>query len=225
MKAKVTRSARYSKVFSAVLALQSLALLLVNAAALASEARLVRDPRVSLDTLRTEHRVQLSVDKRGGVYRIDASAVLVGTQLERLRSASADFDRYTKMGMPNLIASKVVQRSGQTVWTWSHLSTSGQTSKHYYEVHLLPEGSTWFQVPRRAPWTDEDDSAFSLNEGSWYMEPQSDGSIYVRYFLALQIDTAIPEFIVDMVAGQKLAKGVRDVVRVLARDAGAEPVN
>jgi hypothetical protein len=105
------------------------------------------------------------------------------------------------------------------------MTTSGQTSKHYYEVRLLPEGSVWHQVSRRAPWTDEDDSAFLLNEGSWYMEPQADGSIYVRYFLALQIDTSIPGFIVDLVAGQKLVQGVKDVVRVLARASGAQPLN
>jgi hypothetical protein len=190
----------------------------------ASETRMGRDPRVSLDTLKREQKVRVTVSRAGGVYQIDASALLLGADPSKLRTASSDFDRYVDMGMPNLKASRIVERQGNRLWTWSHLSTSGQTSKHYYEVELLPEGSTWFQVPRRAGWTLPDDSAFRRNEGSWFMEPLADGSIYVRYFLLLEIDSSIPDFIIDLVAGQKLATGVKDVVRVLARVAGASPL-
>jgi ribosome-associated toxin RatA of RatAB toxin-antitoxin module len=114
----------------------------------------------------------------------------------------------------------VVERSGQDiVFTYSHMSTSGQTSRHYLEVRLFPFGSQWQLTPKRSTWFGREDSVFQALDGSWYMEALTGDRIYVRYFLSADFDTGVPGFLVDLVARRQLPDGVRRVIEVLSAQA------
>jgi hypothetical protein len=195
----------------------------------AFEARLAIDPSINLKELAQTGEVRVKIVKSSGVFFSDASAV-IRVDMVKLIDASVDYDRYTEMGMPNLRESHIIEkaRDGFTLFTWSKMSTLGVTSQHYTEVRVLPafkdgKFACEWELSRRRPgrpgWIYEDSPAFSRLDGSWYLETLPDGSIYARYFLAADIDTVIPDFLVDGVARKNFGEGVRRVIQVLARQA------
>src|SRR5262245_5472103 len=69
--------------------------------------------------------------RTGDIYRSDASAVLSNVSFAKLEAASADFNHYKQMGMPNVLASRIVSNApGDILYTWTHMSAAGQESKH-----------------------------------------------------------------------------------------------
>jgi hypothetical protein len=80
------------------------------------------------------------------------------------------------------------------------MSGLGQTSKHYLAVHVVRNlaspgaaGIRWELIPRQPAWPYEEAPAFRRFEGSWYLEPFADGTVYVRYFAVAALDPSIPE--------------------------------
>jgi hypothetical protein len=196
----------------------------------AFDARFQIDPAADLVQLERSGDITAKVVKSNGAYRSDASAVL-NVNIHTLFAKSIDFDHFQQMGIPNVEQSKIVEyNGGDILYTWTQMSTAGRTSKHYLEVridrHLTRSGAMgvmWELSPKRASWPYVSDSAFDRLEGSWYVEPLPNGKVYVRYFLNGDVDTSLPSFLVDLVAKRQFKKGVEDIIRILAREAGARP--
>src|SRR5207244_384516 len=56
-------------------------------------------------------------------------------------------------------------------------------------------------------------------DGSWYVQPLpgNPGFVYVRYFLIGNMDTSLPDWIVESVMRDQLTNGVREMVRIFAK--------
>ena len=199
--------------------------------ALASGLRFAIDPGQDLEALARAGRVAVSVDRQGGVYTLDASAVLP-VDLPDLLRASVDYDRYARMGIPYLRECHVVAAAPDRslLYTWSAMSYFGQSSKHYLAVeiqrNLTPSGAAgiaWRLTRPQLGWPYADASAFTRLEGSWYLERLAERSTYVRYTLTAVLDPAIPEALVSWVVKRQLAEGTRGLVHALAREASVHP--
>jgi hypothetical protein len=205
-------------------------LLLIALPVSAYETRFEIDKSLNLNDLANSGQVQIKLNKTKGVYYTDASAVL-NTDAETLLRLSTDYDHYKEMGFPNVEASRVVERVNDShLYTWTHMSTSGVTSKYYLQVliswGLNPAGAIgiqWEQARRKPNWPYEDKSAFSRFDGSWYLETISPGKVYLRYFVAADIDLPLPGFLIDGIVKKQLKDGVRDLIQLLARKASTKP--
>ncbi|MGZ3697586.1 MAG: hypothetical protein ACXWP5_05735 [Bdellovibrionota bacterium] len=205
--------------------------LLFSVSALADEARLERDSSVNLDALRSGGKTVVSISHPDSTYRVDASAVLSNVDFDRLVAASSDYNRYVQMGMPNLKESHVVDTDepANELWVWSKMQISVISSQHYLEVQLLPDlaggakGMQWHQVPKQPDWNYEASSKFDQLDGSFYVEPEADGTIYVRYFLAVRINAPLPDGLIQGIVKNNLRSGVIQVIQVLAQQAANKP--
>jgi hypothetical protein len=74
-------------------------------------------------------------------------------------------------------------------------------------------------IPRQPAWPYEEAPAFRRFEGSWYLEPLADGTVYVRYFAAAALDPSIPEGLRASAVKGQLREGTRGVVHALAQEA------
>lgn len=193
----------------------------------AAAARFRVDPDRNLAELAQTGRVAISIERSSGTYTLDASAVLP-VPLEELLRVSADYGRHAEMGIPNLRESRVVwvAPGGDRLYTWSSMNALGHSSKQYLEVeirrNLTPSGATgmrWTLAPRRSGWPHEEASAFTRLDGSWYLEPLADGTVYVRYFLTAVLAPSIPDGMISWVIKRELREGTRGAIRALAREA------
>lgn len=197
----------------------------VSRIAEAYESRLDIDSRhaARLDDLARQAGPSVGYESSRGVYRVDASWVLKNVSFGRLVAASFDFDHYREMGMPNVLASRIVDRTGAYLYTWTFMRTAGQESRHYLEVRVtgdLPSGGAaneWQLTPKRSSWPEVERPAFTRLDGSWYMLPLPNGNVYVRYFLVADFATSIPDFLVEWVAESQLKSGVSQVIQRLAQ--------
>jgi hypothetical protein len=188
------------------------------------------DPRVDLAALsKRPNEVVVRSSVSSGRVLVDASAVLEGVDCALLAANSLDFDRYTRMGMPNLKASRIVDRTPDSrfIYVWSHMVLASplgeQSSQHYLEVEALPEGSRWNLVSRRSNWEHPEASRFDALDGTWYAIPFpgdpsdcSKGRVYVRYRLSMDLNSTVPVGLVDMVVGKSIRGGVAGVIEALA---------
>jgi hypothetical protein len=205
------------------------ALLVLAPAAGAAEPRFQIDPGQDLAALIRTGQTVISVERVNGVYALDASAVL-RVDLQSLLAASLDYERYPRMGVPNVRESHVVWAApdGDQLCTWSRLSYLGQSSQHYLAVgvarNLTPSGAAgihWQLVPARPSWPFPEASAFRRLDGSWYLEPLGPDLVYVRYFAVAGLDPGIPDAIVSWVIRRQLAAGARDLIQALGREAAS----
>ncbi|MGZ3687176.1 MAG: hypothetical protein ACXVBW_02675, partial [Bdellovibrionota bacterium] len=115
------------------------------------------------------------------------------------------------------------------LWVWSKMQISVISSQHYLEVQLLPDlaggakGMQWHQVPKQPDWNYEASSKFDQLDGSFYVEPEADGTIYVRYFLAVRINAPLPDGLIQGIVKNNLRSGVIQVIQVLAQQAANKP--
>lgn len=193
----------------------------------AAETRFRVDPDRNLAELAQTGRVAISIERSSGTYTLDASAVLP-VPLEELLRVSADYGRHAEMGIPNLRESRVVWAApgGDRFYAWSSMNALGRSSEQYLEVevrrNLTPAGAVgirWTLAPRRAGWPYEDASVFTRLDGSWYLEPLADGTVYVRYFLTAVLAPSIPDGMISWVVKRELRDGTRGAIRALAREA------
>jgi hypothetical protein len=207
------------------------AILVWSGIALASGPRLSIDPAQDLTELSRTGRVPVSVSRLDGVYTLDASAVLP-VALRDLLTVSTDYDRYTQMGIPHLRECHVVRAAPESdlLYTWSSMSYFGQSSKHYLAVrirrNLTPSGGAgvqWQLAHPETPGLYTDAPAFVRLEGSWYLEPLTQYTTYVRYTLVTVLDPSVPEAMISWIVKQQLAEGTRDLIHVLAREASLRP--
>jgi hypothetical protein len=133
----------------------------------------------------------------------DISAMMKGVSLECLRQASWDFERYKDMMPGNILKSQVASDEGSARTACFETRTSvplrpfgsiDMSSRHCLQAMGFGEG---FDRPdAEVPSGDsaiewhhppgQKDSLFTKVDGSWFMEPMPDGSVYVRYFMAAE---------------------------------------
>jgi hypothetical protein len=197
------------------------------AAAHAGEARFSIDRTKDLTELARTGRVAVSVDRVGGVYTLDASAIL-RVDARRLLDVSLAYERYANIGVPNLRASHVVSGApgSDVLQTWSWMSCMGQSSKHYLTVHVARSlaapgsaGIRWELASRQASWPYEDAPAFRQLDGSWYLEPLGDDTVYVRYYMVASLESSMPEGLRAWAVKEQLREGTLGVVYALSREA------
>jgi hypothetical protein len=80
-------------------------------------------------------------------------------------------------------------------------------------------GIRWELVPRQPAWPYEDAPAFQRLDGSWYLEPLSDGAVYARYFMVAVLDPSLPEGLRAWAVKGQLRDGTRGVIQALSREA------
>jgi hypothetical protein len=217
---------------AAVLALAAL-VALGPPSAFGADTRFGIDPRWDLADLTRSGRVAVSVERRGGLYTVGASAVLAG-DLPTLLAVSTDYERYVGMGMPHLLEMRVVSRApdGDHLSAWTWMRYLGRSSKHYVAVHIQrdvqrPAGSapaagvTWTLAPRAPTWPHEEASVFARLDGSWYLEDLAEGRVYVRYAVAVVLDSSVPEALLAPMLRHQLGEGARAGLRTVAREADA----
>src|SRR5262249_56747838 len=109
------------------------------------------------------------------MYPVVCSVVLRGSGDDLLRVA-LDYERYARIGVPNLRECHVVAvaPADDVVYAWTWMSALGHSSKHYLRVrirHDLPSagaaGLEWTLAARQAGWPYEHAPAFVRLEGSW----------------------------------------------------------
>lgn len=196
------------------------------------ESRLQQDPRADLAKLERSGRIKITTDREKSVYISDASAVLA-VDPERLFQVSLDYNRYREMKMPHVRQSRLVEKAGDHLYIWTHMSVSIVSSRHYLEVRVHPRldsnearGMEW-QLHRpsaSAGWSYPDAPAFSRIDGSWYIKPlgrKANGEelVYVRYYLVADVNAPFPDGLISGIVQKQLADGVRGVIQTLARHA------
>src|SRR2546422_542369 len=153
--------------------------------ALASGPRFAIDATQNLEELARAGRVAVSMGREGGVYTLDASAVLA-VDLHALFAVSVDYDRYAQMGVPHLRECHVMAADPDRtlLYTWSAMSYFGQSSKHYLAVrierNLTPSGAAGieWQLARPEPgWRYAEASAFTRLEHPDRRGPQCLGPV------------------------------------------------
>lgn len=193
----------------------------------AYESRFEIDPKQNLSVLAAQSQVAVQVYRKGDAYYSDASAVL-RVDAKKIFEASLDYDRYSQMKMPYVKESHRVEAAGRdTLYTWTRMTCAGVVSEHYLEVKVEPSlgpqgigyGMQWQLTPAKASWSYNEDSSFTRLDGSWYVQPLEDGTVYVRYFLAAAIDTSLPTFLIEGVVRNQFSSGVKELIQVLAREA------
>ena len=196
-------------------------------AAHAGESRFAIDRSKDLAELARSGRVAVSVERAGGVYTLDASAIL-RVDARRLLDVSLAYERYAEIGVPNLRASHVVSGAAgsDVLQTWSWMSCMGQSSKHYLTVHVARSlaapgsaGIRWELASRQASWPYEDAPAFRRLDGSWYLEPLGDDAVYVRYYMVASLESTMPEGLRAWAVKEQLREGTLGVVHALSHEA------
>jgi hypothetical protein len=192
------------------------------------ECRFGIDTALDLEELVQRDGIVSRVTRSEDVFHVDASAV-VEVDFEKLLESTLDFENYVTIGMPHLKSSRIVERRGDQLFTWNWMSGFGFTSKHYSAIQVQrdlapsPHGrraaaTVWRLEPKHPEWTYEENRAVSSLCGSWYIEELSRDSeerpkIYVRYYLAIEIDVWIPSFILSLVVNQDLRNGAMKVIQ------------
>lgn len=189
-----------------------------------------RDSRVDLGELAREAKPRTFFTRVGRDLRTDASAILArGVSAPTLLARALEFDRYREWKMPNVRRCQIVARSNHPEVVWCEMSSMGVGSFHYLRVEVVPLGNEadplrplgirWTLVTDeiQEDWKHPNRPAFERLDGSWYMEPQSDGTTYVRYFIASKLTASVPGFLIDLLVKRELEGGVRDVIRTLDR--------
>ncbi len=184
-------------------------------AAYAGETRMHRDPAVDVPALISKGAIVVRTGRNGARYEADSSAVLSGVSFAKLQANSADVGEFRKMGMPNVKQSKWVVREARSAVAWTEMSMAGQTSRHYLDVQFEGNGCYWELTQKRPSWPHEEDSKFRVLDGSWYMEDLGQGRVYVRYFLSAEIDSSVPDFLIENVLNSQLPASMRKGIRIL----------
>lgn len=197
--------------------------------AIAFESHFEIDPSVkeSLAQIARNHVTATRSGRSGDLYSADASAVLK-VNPAKLFAAAQDYDHYVAFGMPHLDEARVVERaSPDLLFTFASMSYATMSSRHYLEVRLHPNlspagamGMEWQLAQRHPGWPYNDSPAFSRMDGSFYLEPLADGNVYIRYFLANNVN--MPG-IFSSIIQRALRSGAADVIMVLARQAKVQP--
>lgn len=201
------------------------ALLIWAPAARAFDTHFGVNPAVSLPQLEESASTSTSSGHNGNIYWADASAVL-HVDAAKLFAASQDYDQYVQFGMPHLNESHVVEHeSPDVLFTWASMSIFTLHSQHYLEVHMHPSlsvegsrGMEWQLAPKQPDWPYNNAPGFTRSDGSFYIEPLSDSSVYVRYYLSNDVNLSLGGLLNGVIQSQ-LRKGAADVIMVLARQA------
>jgi hypothetical protein len=200
-------------------------LLLSAPAAWAFDTHFGVNPAVSLQQLESNATTSTSSGRNGNIYWADASAVL-HADAAKLFAAAQDYDRYVEFGMPHLNDSHVVERdSPELLFTWASMSIITLHSQHYLEVLVHPSlgadgsrGMEWQLAPKKPEWPYVNAPGFTRSDGSFYIQPLQDGTVYVRYYLSNDVDVPLGGLLSGVIQSQ-LRKGAADVIMVLARQA------
>jgi len=208
---------------------------------LAFDSRIGIDPERNLPELIRTQQVWVETKRSGGVIHSNASAVLKNVDLSKLVDVTVAFDRHVEYEMPNFIAGAVldcrpVSSNQDMMLAWIHMTSTGQSSRHYMDVRITKSfpasppdkraALVEYQLARPRPLFTRpnnsvylDDSAFSRLDGSWYFEELPGGYVYVRYFVATIVDPGfpVPAALVTFVVRNEASKGVRQVIQRLAR--------
>jgi hypothetical protein len=212
----------------AIKALVAAALLLVSPGLAGADARFELDPTQNLANL-AHGGIALTLDRVQGTYLLDASAVLPARP-EMLLRVALDYERYTRMGIPNLRESHVLTVAAEpdVVYAWTWMSGLGRSSKQYLRVRIRRDlghpgavALAWTLAPRQPSWPYEEAPAFVRLDGSWYLQPVGEGASYVRYRLAAVPDPGIPDAVVGWLIKRQLRDAARGVIEALAREAAA----
>jgi ribosome-associated toxin RatA of RatAB toxin-antitoxin module len=174
--------------------------------------------------------VQVSTHESRGVFYADASAILHANPSQLLEIA-LDYESYPRLQMPTVVQCRIVERaSPDLLYMWSQTTSNGVTSRHYNEVQVIRQinankasGIKWELTPKASRWTHVQKTSFKRFDGSWFVEPLKDGRVYVRYFLAADFDTGLPDFIMGGMIRRELGNNVRRVIQILAREAALQP--
>jgi ribosome-associated toxin RatA of RatAB toxin-antitoxin module len=211
--------------------LSALLVLVVSHSASAYDSHFGIDPALKdkLGFLAKSHRTNLTSGRTGNLFTVDASAVLK-VDAAKMLAAALDYDHYVAFGMPHLNESHVVERaSPDLLYTFASMSYLTMHSQHYLEVRTQramssngAAGIEWELVQRHPSWQYNDSPAFSRMDGSFYLEPLTDGNVYVRYYLANEVKSSLAGLFPGIVKNA-LTNGAADVIMVLARQAPVQP--
>lgn len=193
----------------------------------AFDSRLGVDPNVSLSQLASSGTTTTSSGRNGNLYYADASSVL-HVDADRLFAAAQDYDHYVQFGMPHLNEAHVVERdSPELLFAWASMSIAVLHSQHYLEVHIHPRlndfggrGMEWQLADKKPGWPYNEASAFSHSDGSFFIQPLQDGTVYVRYYLSNDVNLPLSGLLSGIIQSQ-LRKGASDVITMVARQAPA----
>jgi hypothetical protein len=212
----------------AIKGLVAAALLLVSPGLAGADARFEIDRTQNLADL-AHGGIALTLDRVQGAYLLDASALLPA-RAETLLRVALDYERYARMGIPNLRESHLLTVAAEpdVVYAWTWMSGLGRSSKQYLRVRIRRDlahpgavALAWTLAPRQPSWPYEEAPAFVRLDGSWYLQPVGDRTSYVRYRLAAVPDPGIPDAVVGWLIKRQLRDAARAVIQALAREAAA----
>lgn len=191
----------------------------------AYDSRFGIDPNVSLPQLSSNGAITTHSGRSGNLYNADASAVL-RVNADKLFAAAQDYNDYVKFGMPYLNDSHVVDHTPpDLLYTWASMSIAVLHSEHYLEVKIHPSlndtggrGMEWQLANKRPEWPYPQASGFNVSNGSFYIQPLQDGTVYVRYYLSNDVSLPLSGLLSGIIQSE-LRKGAADVISVLARQA------
>ena len=101
-------------------------------------------------------------------------------------------------------------------------------SKTYVDVQGLRGVSAdgdfairWHLTPRKSEWIHPAESAFSTLDGSWYILPVGPNRSYLRYFFKINVESIVPDGILEVVLSDSLEPGVRNLIDAIVKRANS----
>lgn len=174
------------------------------------------------------------VTHRGYDVQADFSKTLKNVSWDRLKRKSVDFNSWPNLKVTGVDEMIVVENyTANHLLVWIKMSTTGATSKHFYDVKVFDEvagkgtfGNTFELVHPAKSYRDSrgrilpDDPSFSVMEGSWYLQAvPGTTDVSVRYFVDATVQSGIPAFLVGPVAKRSMAVSIRELIEALAQSA------
>jgi len=196
--------------------------------AFGGETRLGMDPSANLDQLRVSHEIRVLTGREpGDVFTADASGVLNAVP-SRLESIVLDFDRQAGLHMPDTVEMQSVARSADDAVVWMHMEAPGIHSRHFLDFHTIHADASeprvwqvaWQLVHAQSGWMQTEAPAFSQFDGSLYVLPLGDGAadalqpIYVRYFMALRVESSVPAWLLAGFLKNHMGSDVRKGLQI-----------
>lgn len=166
----------------------------------------------------------------------DASVVL-NNDADSLLSTITQYNQYVEWGMPALKQCRLLQQNGNQYTTWSWIGLFGYASKHCLHISktILKANHSGFVNWRLTPcpkqpstlpkeWVADykDAPAFKSIRGGIYVENIKRGGsqklVYLRYSLAVKVQSFLPSGLVFWVARTNLKSDIVKVIHILDRE-------
>lgn len=190
--------------------------------------------RAPLSWLRSHGNYSVDTVRDGDHYQVYASGI-IKADIDRYHQAVLKYDQYRKMGMTGIIEMRVLERTGtpedETAFVWSKQDQGPIDISNYITFHAyrLADRSSVMEytltdpkIVRKKGWTLEKDDTLAKMRGKVQTCPLGNGELYVNYYLSVNLDTILPNWIISGWVKDGLKVSLVRMIRAIRADANAK---